>query len=45
MQVPTWTGDPADEHAATWYAEVTAAAIHPGSNRFLVRTPYRVWEY
>ena len=45
LQVPTWTGDPADEHAATWYAQVTAAAIHPGSNRFLVRTPYQVWEY
>ena len=45
LQVPTWTGDPADTHAATWSAQVTAAAIHPGSNRFLVRTPYRVWEF
>ncbi|HSU36490.1 MAG TPA: hypothetical protein VLJ88_12605 [Propionibacteriaceae bacterium] len=45
LQVPIWTGSAADTHAATWYAQVTAAAIHPGSNRLLVRTPYRVWEY
>ena len=45
LQVPIWTGSAADTHAATWYAQVTAAAIHPGSNRVLVRTPYRVWEY
>ena len=45
LHVPTWTGSAADKHAATWYAQVTAAAIHPGSNRFVVRTPYRVWEY
>ncbi len=45
LHVPTWTGSAADTHAATWYAQVTAAAIHPGSNRFVVRTPYRVWEY
>ena len=45
LDVPTWTGDPENTHAATWYAQVTAAAIHPAANRFLVRTPYAVWEY
>ncbi|WP_375425634.1 hypothetical protein [uncultured Friedmanniella sp.] len=45
LHVPTWTGDPSDTHAATWYAQVSAAAIHPAANRFLIRTPYMVWEY
>ncbi|WP_375432351.1 hypothetical protein [uncultured Friedmanniella sp.] len=45
LDVPTWTGDPTDTHTAQWYAQVTAAAIHPAANRFLVRTPYAVWEY
>lgn len=45
LDVPTWAGDPEDTHAATWYAQVTAAAIHPAGNRFLIRTPYMVWEY
>jgi hypothetical protein len=45
LHVPTWTGDADDTHAATWYAQVTAAAIHPASNRFLIRTPYKVYEY
>ena len=44
LHMPTWTGSAADTHAATWFAQVTAAAIHP-VNRFVVRTPYRVWEY
>lgn len=45
LRIPVWSGDPDDTHAATWYAQVTAAAIHPLSNRFLVRTPYMVYEY
>lgn len=45
LHVPTWTGDPTDTQAATWYAQVSAAAIHPTANRFLIRTPYMVWEY
>lgn len=45
LRIPVWRGDPADTHAATWYAQVTAAAVHPLSNRFLIRTPYRVYEY
>lgn len=45
LQIPIWDGDSANRHAATWYAQVTAAAIHPLSNRFLVRTPYMVYEY
>ena len=45
LDVPPWTGDPGDTAAATWYAQVTAATIHPAANRFLIRTPYRVYEY
>jgi hypothetical protein len=45
LAVPTWSGDPADTHAATWFAQVTAGSIHPAGDRFLVRTPYRVYEY
>lgn len=45
LKLPAWPGSPADRHAATWYAQVTAAAIHPFANRFLVRTPYRVYEF
>ncbi|SDT31669.1 hypothetical protein SAMN04488543_3699 [Friedmanniella luteola] len=45
LDVPTWGGDPGDTHAATWFAQVTAASIHPGGDRFLLRTPYRVYEY
>lgn len=45
LDVPTWTGDPDDTHAATWFAQVTAASIHPAGDRFLLRTPYRVYEY
>lgn len=45
LTVPTWTGDPTDTHTAQWFAQVTAAAIHPAANRFLLRTPYAVYEY
>lgn len=45
LDVPRWTGNPNNEHAETWHAQVTAAAIHPLANRFLIRTPYRVYEY
>jgi hypothetical protein len=41
LQRPPWNGH-GNYHR---YAEVTAASIHPGANRFLVRTPYMVWEY
>lgn len=45
LHLPTWPGDPANSHARTWHPQVTAAAIHPIANRFLVRTPYKVYEY
>ena len=45
LDIPTWTGDPGEPHAATWFAQVTAAPIHPAGDRFLVRTPYQVLEY
>ena len=45
LHVPRWTGDPANTQAATWYAQVSAAAIHPAGDRFVLRTPYAVWEY
>lgn len=45
LDLPAWAGDPEDTHAATWFAQVTAAAIHPAGNRFLVRTPGMVYEY
>ncbi len=48
LQVPTWTAtdtSAAQLHKATWYAQVTAGSIHPDANRFLLRTPYAVWEY
>ena len=45
LHVPTWTGDPGNVHASTWYAQVTAAAVHPAGDRFVIRTPYKVWEY
>ena len=48
LQVPTYTAtdsSAAEQHKATWYAQVSAGAIHPGANRFLLRTPYAVWEY
>ena len=41
LQRPLWNG----KGNRSRYAEVTAASIHPGANRFLVRTPYLVWEY
>ncbi len=41
LQRPPWNGQGHRDR----YAEVTAASIHPGANRFLVRTPYMVWEY
>jgi hypothetical protein len=48
LQLPTYT--PADSsaselHKAIWYPQVTAGAIHPAGNRFILRTPYAVWEY
>ena len=39
LDVPVWTGDPLSLHARTWLAQVTAAAIHPASNRFLLHRP------
>jgi len=45
LKVPVWTGDPADTHSATWFAQVTAASVHPAGDRFVVRTPIKVWEY
>ena len=48
LQVPTYTADDtsaAEQHKATWYAQVTAGAIHPAGDRFVLRTPYAVWEY
>ncbi len=41
LQRPPWDGQGNQGR----YAEVTAASIHPGANRILVRTPYMVWEY
>lgn len=41
LQRPLWNGQGNEDR----YAEVTAASIHPAANRFLVRTPYMVWEY
>ncbi|SDU86262.1 hypothetical protein SAMN04488544_1126 [Microlunatus sagamiharensis] len=48
LQVPTYTATSSkasEQHKATWYAQVTAAAIHPAGDRFVLRTPYAVWEY
>lgn len=45
LSVPLWSGSPTNTHAAKWYAQVTAASIHPAGNRFLLRTPYMVYEY
>jgi hypothetical protein len=45
LHLPTWAGNPDDTFDATWYGQVTAAAIHPAANRFLVRTPSMVYEY
>jgi len=45
LHVPRWDGDPENVHPSTNYAQVTAAAIHPAGDRFVVRTPYKVWEY
>jgi hypothetical protein len=48
LQLPTYTAanDSASEvHKAIWYPQVTAGAIHPAGNRFILRTPYAVWEY
>lgn len=46
LNIPTYPGNAqTDPHAATWYAQVSAAAIHPSAERFLVRTPYMVYEY
>ena len=45
LDVPTWSGDLLNLHAGTWFAQVTAATIHPAGNRFLIRTPYAVYEY
>lgn len=41
LRRPSWDGRGDKKR----YAEVTAASIHPAANRFLVRTPYMVWEY
>ena len=45
LHVPVWTGDPAASSQETWYAQVSAGAIHPGGDRFILRTPYQVLEY
>ena len=45
LQVPVWTGSPTNTNAATFYAQVTAGAIHPDGDRFVLRTPYQVLEY
>jgi hypothetical protein len=48
LHVPTYTaanGSASEVHKAIWYPQVTAGSIHPGANRFILRTPYAVWEY
>ena len=45
LHVPVWTGDPGATSQATWYAQVSAGAIHPAGDRFILRTPYQVLEY
>lgn len=45
LDLPVWSGDPSDTRAAQWFGQVTAAAIHPRGDRFLLRTLYRVYEY
>ena len=45
LNLPTWTGNPENLQAAFGYAQVTAATIHPAGDRFLVRTPFKVYEY
>jgi len=45
LDLPTWTGDPDDSRRAAMFAQVTAGAIHPAGDRFLLRTRYRVYEF